>query len=57
LPIQLLAAGLSSGEIAVLDAPQLEWLRVFRPYRRATGSFPPTAQFLIDAMAAHSARP
>jgi DNA-binding transcriptional LysR family regulator len=57
LPIQLLAAGLGSGEIAVLEAPQLEWLRVFRPYRRATGSFPPTAQFLIDAMAAHSKRP
>jgi DNA-binding transcriptional LysR family regulator len=56
LPIQLLAAGLSSGDIAVLAAPQLEWLRIFRPYRRATGSFPPTAQFLIDAMAKHGMR-
>jgi DNA-binding transcriptional LysR family regulator len=57
LPIQLLAAGLNSGDIAVLDAPQLEWLRIFRPYRRATGTFPPTAQFLIDAMAQHGKRP
>jgi DNA-binding transcriptional LysR family regulator len=57
LPIQLLAAAIASGEIAVLDVPQLQWLRVFRPYRRAAGSFPPTAQFLIDAMAKHARKP
>jgi DNA-binding transcriptional LysR family regulator len=57
LPIQLLSAAIASGEIAVLDVPQLQWLRVFRPYRRATGSFPPTAQFLIDAMAKHARKP
>jgi DNA-binding transcriptional LysR family regulator len=57
LPIQLLSAAIASGEIAVLDVPQLQWLRVFRPYRRAAGSFPPTAQFLIDAMAKHARKP
>ncbi|HEY0341218.1 MAG TPA: LysR family transcriptional regulator, partial [Steroidobacteraceae bacterium] len=57
LPVQLLSGALNSGAVKVLEVPQLEWLRTFRPYRRATGSFPATAQFLIDAMAKHSVRP
>ncbi len=50
LPLALLGSKLNSGEVVLLEAPPLEWQRTFRPYRRAGGSFPTAAQFLVDAL-------
>ena len=50
LPQPILDASPYRSRIAVLDVPELEIIRTFRPYRRARGTFPPACQVLLDAM-------
>jgi len=50
MPLPLMQADMERGDIARIPAPDLEWRRTFRIYRRKKGLLTPSAAILIDCL-------
>lgn len=50
MPLPLMQADMGRGDIARVPAPDLEWRRTFRIYRRKKGLLTPSAAILIDCL-------
>ncbi|MCI5073847.1 LysR family transcriptional regulator [Oricola sp.] len=50
MPLPLMRSEMERGEIAQVCAPELEWRRTFRIYRRKKGLLTPSAAILIDRL-------
>jgi len=50
MPLPLVRAEVSAGELARVSAPDLEWSRTFRVYRRRKGLMTPSASILVQSI-------
>jgi len=50
MPLPLMLTDIERGDIARISAPELEWRRTFRIYRRKKGLLTPSAAILVDCL-------